>query len=141
MNIRFFKKKETTLPANMIIERIVGYLEKEDYVITYKTTSSVKFRDKLFVLRSRAKGYRMIDKGEFEITSHGTGHFLVCFKYYQSLWPVLILLAFFSYGCVEWQSFLPLLIWFILCAIAVSVRVLIYINSGSDIINSITDSN
>src|ERR1700744_3025745 len=103
--LKYQIEKSSLLEQQVLIDRILSWLAKEDYVIESATESVIAFKNNFWQIRSKGTGLRKVDKGKFKlIANEGIA---IKYTYYISFLPelsivcILLVIGFF-------QSFLIL---------------------------------
>jgi hypothetical protein len=108
MKIKNTISAESKVKSSLLMERINMRLKEQGYIITDITSNTVSFKDNDWQIRSKAKIYKKVDKGKFEIFE-SSDLSRIEYTYYISFLPelmigtVLVIISFY-------QSFLILLI-------------------------------
>lgn len=108
MKIKYQVSAVSLIEQQVLLDKILSSLRKQDYLIENKTNDSVFFKDDKWQIRSKGTGFRKVDKGVFEIIPINEGS-LIRYTYYISFLPELIITSIIVIVSI-FQSYLILFI-------------------------------
>jgi hypothetical protein len=112
MKIKFQVSETSLLEPQVLIDKMLLVLKKQNYIIENTTSNIISFRDDNWEMRSKNAVFRKVDKGVFEVAPTNEGS-LIKYIYYVSFLPeiiitTIILVGFFALSHLVLLIALPL---------------------------------
>ena len=108
IKIKFQVSETSLLESNVVIDKILLMLKKQNYIIEHITNGIITFKDDNWEMRSKNAVFRKVDKGSFEVTSTNEGT-LIKYIYYISFLPEVIITAIIVFGAFVLSSLVLLI--------------------------------